>query len=281
MNLTVTSTVQLNNGVAMPWFGLGTFLSEKGLPTQNAVRWALEAGYRHIDTAAIYRNEEDVGLALRQSGIDRREVFIVTKVWNEDHGYDSTLRAYDASLKRLGTDYVDLYLIHWPVSKLRGQTWKALVKLLEEDRCRAIGVSNYTVRHLEELLAESTVVPAVNQVEFNPFLYRKELLDYCRAKGIQLEGYCPLARARKLDDPRLVAVAAKYGKTPAQVAIRWALQREVVTIPKSIHQERILENADVFDFDMAAEDMETLDALNENYWVISPAWNPETSPNWA
>jgi diketogulonate reductase-like aldo/keto reductase len=281
MNLTISSTVRLNNGVEMPSFGLGTFRSEKGLPTQNAVRWALEAGYRHVDTAAAYGNEEDVGIALRQSGIDRHQVFVVTKVWNDNQGYDSTLRAFDASLERLGLEYVDLYLIHWPVTKLRGQTWKALEKLYEQGKCRAIGVSNYMIRHLKELLAESPIVPAVNQVEFSPFLYRKELLDYCRVKGIQLEAYSPLSRGRKLGDPRLAAIAARYGKTPAQVAIRWALQHELVVIPKSIHRERILENAQVFNFEITAEDMQALDALNENYSVIQPDWDPETSPNWA
>jgi diketogulonate reductase-like aldo/keto reductase len=280
MKLTINSTVKLNNGVEMPMFGLGTFLSPKGIETQNAVRWALEAGYRHIDTARIYQNEEDVGTAVSQSKIDRKELFMVTKVWNDDQGYEKTLRACDESLKKLKTDYVDLYLIHWPVKILRGDTWKALIKLQEQGKCRAIGVSNYTIRHLDELLASSPVVPAANQVEFNPFLYRKELLDYCHARGIQLGAYSSLARAKKLEDPRLVAVAHKYNKTPAQVALRWALQHDLVVIPKSTHRERIIENAQVFDFEINAEDMQALDGLNENFWLINPPWNPETSPEW-
>ena len=163
---------------------------------------------------------------------------------------------------------------------LRGETWKALIKLQEQGKCRAIGVSNYTIRHLDELLPVTPMVPAVNQVEFNPFLYRKELLDYCHARGIRLEAYSSLSRAKKLEDPRLVAAARKYGKTPAQVALRWALQRDLVVIPKSVHRERIFENTQVFDFEITSEDMQALDNLNENYWLISPSWNPETSPEW-
>ena len=280
MKLTINTTVKLNNGVEMPKFGFGTFLSPAGKETQNAVLWALEAGYRHIDTAMIYKNEEDVGAAVAQSKISRKEIFIVTKVWNDDQGYEKTLKACDASLKRLKMDYIDLYLIHWPVRVLRGETWKALIKLQEQGKCRAIGVSNYTIRHLDELLPVTPVVPAVNQVEFNPFLYRKELLDYCHARGIRLEAYSSLSRAKKLEDPRLVAAARKYGKTPAQVALRWALQHDLVVIPKSVHRERIFENTQVFDFEITSEDMQALDNLNENYWLISPSWNPETSPEW-
>ena len=280
MNLTINTTVTLNNGVEMPVFGFGTFLSPAGTETYNSVLWALEAGYRHIDTAMIYNNEGDVGAAVAQSQINRKDLFIVTKVWNDDQGYDKTLKACDVSLKKLKTDYVDLYLIHWPVSKLRGDTWKAMIKLQEMGKCRAIGVSNYTIRHLNELLSETSVVPAINQVEFNPFLYRKELLAYNRAKGIRLEAYSSLSRAKKLEDPRLVAIAQKYNKTAAQVALRWALQHDLLVIPKSVHRERIIENAQIFDFEITPDDMIALNNLNENYWLISPAWNPETSQNW-
>jgi diketogulonate reductase-like aldo/keto reductase len=280
MKLTINTTVKLNNGVEMPMLGFGTFLSPAGKETQDAVLWALEAGYRHIDTAMIYKNEEDVGAAVAQSKISREDIFIVTKVWNDDHGYEKTLRACDASLKRLKMDYIDLYLIHWPVTALRGETWKALIKLQEQGKCRAIGVSNYTIRHLSELLPATPVVPAVNQVEFNPFLYRKELLDYCRARGIRLEAYSSLSRAKKLEDPRLAVAARKYGKTPAQLALRWALQHDLVVIPKSIHRERIIENTQIFDFEITPEDMQAINDLNENYWLINPSWNPETSTQW-
>lgn len=280
MKLTITSTLKLNNGVEMPMFGLGTFLSEKGTTTENAVLWALKAGYRHIDTAMIYSNEEDVGKAVQASGINRQEIFLTTKVWNDDQGYESTLKACNASLIRLGMDYVDLYLIHWPVKGLRSETWSALIKLQEQGKCRAIGVSNYTIRHLKELLPNTNVVPAINQFEINPFLYRKELLEYCQANHIEVTAYASLCRARKLEDPRLQAIAAKYGKTPAQVALRWGLQHRLIVIPKSVHRERIIENTLIYDFDLLPEDMAVLDNMNENFWVVPTSMNPETSPSW-
>ena len=280
MNLTLQSTLRLNNGVEIPRLGLGTFKAQEGAETYQAVQWALVAGYRHFDTASFYANEESIGKAVNESGIARSEIFLVTKVWNSDQGYDNTLRALDVSLSKLGSEYVDLYLIHWPLKGLRQETWKALLRLQEEKRCRAIGVSNYTTRHLDELLADSPITPAANQIEFNPFLYRKDLLDYCQSRGIAVEAYCPLARARKLESPGLLAIAARYAKSPAQVAIRWALQHSLVVIPKSVHRERIFENAAVFDFELNENDMRELDNLNENYWVIHPSWNPETSPQW-
>ncbi len=280
MNLTLQSTLRLNNGVEIPRLGLGTFNAQEGAETYQAVQWALEAGYRHFDTASFYANEESIGKAVNESGIARSEIFLVTKVWNSDQGYDNTLRALDVSLNKLGSEYIDLYLIHWPLKGLRRETWKALIRLQEEKRCRAIGVSNYTARHLDELLADSPIAPAANQIEFNPFLYRKDLLDYCQSKGIAVAAYCPLARARKLEAPGLLAIAARYAKSPAQVAIRWALQHGLVVIPKSVHHERIFENASIFDFELSESDMRELDNLNENYWVIHPSWNPETSPQW-
>lgn len=281
MPLTLTSTVTLNNNIPMPWFGLGTFLSEVGETTQKAVRWALEAGYRHIDTARIYQNEGDVGQAIRDSGVPRGEIFVTTKVWNDDQGYDTTLKACDASLKRLDTDYVDLYLIHWPVSNLRNETWRALTKLLEMGKTRAIGVSNFTIRHLDELLAQTDIVPAVNQIELSPFHQRSELVNYCRAKGIVIEAYSTLGRGKRANDDRLAAVGQKYGKTAAQVALRWGLQHEVVVIPKSVHRERILENANIFDFELSPADMQTIAAMEEAYSVVNPSWNPDTPGNWA
>jgi diketogulonate reductase-like aldo/keto reductase len=275
MKLTINSTLTLNNGVEMPVFGLGTFLSERGDTTRKAVLYALEAGYRHIDTAAIYGNEADVGAGVRESGIPRAEVFITTKVWNDDQGYDSTLRAFDASLSRLKMDYVDLYLIHWPVTGKRPDTWRALRHLYEQKRCRAIGVSNYTIRHLNELLAESPLVPMVNQFELHLFNTRQELVAFCQEKGIAVTSYSPLVRGRKLEDPALATIAARYHKTPAQMAIRWVLQKGLIVIPKSVHRERILENAQVFDFEITPADMAALDGLNENYSLSSPDWAPE------
>jgi diketogulonate reductase-like aldo/keto reductase len=281
MSLTITSTLRMNNGVEIPRFGLGTWQAEKGSEARQAVLWALEAGYRHIDTAAIYGNEEDVGAAVAESGLPRQDIFVVTKVWNGDQGYDTTLKACEASLKKLKLDFLDLYLVHWPVSGLRQETWRALVKLAEQGLCRSIGVSNFTVRHLDELLTGSPVVPAANQIEFSPFLNRAALKEYCQSRGIVVEAYSPLARSRKLDDPRLVGVANKYGKTPAQVAIRWALQHDLVVIPKSVRKERIVENSAVFDFALSAEDMALMDTFNEDYWTINESFNPERSPKWA
>jgi len=275
MTLSITTPLKLNNGVEMPVFGLGTFLSERGATTRKAVLYALEAGYRHIDTAAVYDNEADVGAGVRESSIPRTEIFITTKVWNDDQGYDSTLQAFDASLERLKMDYVDLYLIHWPVTGKRADTWRALIHLYEQKRCRAIGVSNYTIRHLKELLADSPLVPMVNQFELHPFNTRKELMAYCQEMGIAVTSYSPLARGRKLAEPALTAIAARYHKKPAQVAIRWVLQQDMIVIPKSVHRERILENAQVFDFEITSADMAALDRLNENYSVTSPDWAPE------
>lgn len=280
MNYTLTSTVDLPGGVKMPILGLGTFLSEPGSTTRQAVMWALEAGYRHIDTARIYNNERDVGEGVRESGLQRAEVFITTKVWNDDQGYDSTLRAYEESLKRLGMDYADLYLIHWPVPQKRLETWKALIRLREEKTVRAIGVSNFMVRHLDELLGTSDVVPAVNQVEISPFIQRKALVDYCRAKGIVVEAYSPLSRGQRLADPRLAAMAKKYGKTPAQIALRWVVQRGIVAIPKSVHRERIVENAAIFDFVIDEGDMAEIARWDEHYSVLFASWEPETSNLW-
>ncbi len=275
MDKTLPSTARLNNGVEMPYLGLGVYLAAPGTEAQNAIRYALETGYRHIDTAKLYGNERDVGIASQKSGIPREEIFITTKLWNSDHGYDQTMRACQESLNELGLSYVDLYLIHWPEEELRIETWKAMITLREEGKCRAIGVSNYTIRHLEELLADSPVVPAVNQVEFSPFLYQKDLLDFCRKNGIQLEAYAPLTRRQKFDHPAITSLAAKYGKTAAQIMIRWPLQHDVVVIPKSANRQRISENADVFDFEISSEDMALLDSLNEDFRV---SWDPSNAP---
>ena len=268
MLLSLDSRARLNNGIEIPYLGLGVYQSPPGKVTQRAVRYALDIGYRHIDTAQLYSNEEDVGYALLESGIKRDDVFVTTKVWNSYQGYDSTLQACEQSLRRLRMTYVDLYLIHWPVQGMSLDTWKAMVKLLHTGKARAVGVSNYTIQELQEILQNSDVVPAVNQVEFHPFLYQKELLGFCEKNTIQLEAYSPLTRGKRLNNPTILAVAKKYGKTPAQVLIRWSLQHGLVVIPKSIHEDRILENSQVFDFQLAPEDMRLLDSLNENLQTV-------------
>jgi diketogulonate reductase-like aldo/keto reductase len=273
--ITIDSKTKLNNGVEIPFLGLGTYQAGRGKETQEAVLCALECGYRLLDTAAMYENEEDVGEGVSKSGIPREEIFITTKLWNSDHGYDKAVAAFEKSRKSLGLSYVDLYLIHWPVEGLRNESWRALETLLEEGKCRAIGVSNYMTWHLEELLENSSTVPAVNQVEFSPYLYQKDLLEFCRSHGIQLEAYSPLTKGHKLHDPRLAGVASKYSKSSAQILVRWALQHRLVVIPKSAKRERILENADVFDFAISPEDMRFLDSFNED---LRTSWDPSTAP---
>ena len=270
MSFNIQSRIRLNNGVEIPRLGLGVYQSPPGRITQRVVRYALKIGYQHIDTAYIYGNESDVGKAVR---VQRKEVFITTKLWNtRDVGYDSAVRSCEDSLRRLGLTYVDLYLIHWPVQGIGNNTieiWKAMVNLLRDGKARAIGVSNFAVDDLKQILNDSDVIPAVNQVEFHPFLYQKDLLSFCKENGIQLEAYSPLTRARRLNHPIIMNVAKKYdNKTPAQILIRWSLQHNLVVIPKSIHEERILENSQVFDFELEDEDMKHLDSLNENLQTV-------------
>jgi diketogulonate reductase-like aldo/keto reductase len=268
MLLTLKSSAKLNNGVEIPYLGLGVYQSPPGEITLRAVKYALKIGYRQIDTAELYGNEKDVGRALRESGIRREDVFITTKVWNSHQGYDSTLYACEGSLGRLGLSYVDLYLIHWPVQGLGDETWRAMIKLLHQGKARAIGVSNYSIRELNELLEKSDIVPAVNQVEFHPFLYQEDLLRFCKNNNIQLEAYSPLTRGKRLNHPKILELAKKYNKTPAQVMIRWSLQHNVIVIPKSIHEARIKENSQVFDFQLEPKDMKLLDSLNENLYTV-------------
>ncbi len=273
--LAIDSRVALNNGVQMPVFGLGTYQTRAGKETRDAVLYALEIGYRLIDTAAMYGNEKEVGEAVRESDIPREEIFVTTKLWNSDHGYDKALAAFEESRKKLGLDYVDLYLIHWPVEGLRKESWRALETLLADGKCRAIGVSNYMTWHLDELLQSSSTVPAVNQVEFSPYLHLSDLLEYCRSHHIQLEAYSPLTKGHMLMDPKLREVAAGYSKTPAQILIRWALQKEVVVIPKSSRKERIKENSEVFDFAISEQDMKLLDSFDRD---LRTSWDPSKAP---
>ena len=253
---------ELHNGVQMPYFGLGVYLSKDGSEVINAVKEALNHGYRHIDTAAIYNNEEGLGKGVQESNVDRKDIFLVSKVWNTDQGYDATLKAFDASLERLGTDYLDLYLIHWPKGELSKETWKALEKLYKEKRVRAIGVSNFLQPHLEDWLTSAEIGPMVNQMEFHPYLVQQDLIDFCKSKEIQYEAWSPLMQGNIFDLDIMKNLASKYNKTIAQVVLRWDLQKGVVTIPKSSKKERIIANSDLFDFELSEEDVQLLDGLD-------------------
>ncbi|MGG3560657.1 aldo/keto reductase [Neobacillus rhizosphaerae] len=257
-------TTTLSNGVKMPWFGLGVFKVEEGSEVVESVKSALRNGYRSIDTAAIYQNEEGVGQAIRESGIAREELFVTSKVWNADLGYESTIAAYETSLQKLGLEYLDLYLIHWPVEGKYKEAWRALETLYKEGRVKAIGVSNFHVHHLEDVMKDAEIKPMVNQVEYHPRLAQKEVRAFCQEQGIQLEAWSPLMQGQLLDNEVLQTIAQKHNKSVAQVILRWDLQNGVVTIPKSTKEHRIIENSQVFDFELTAEDMEAIDSLNQD-----------------
>jgi diketogulonate reductase-like aldo/keto reductase len=239
------------------------------------VRNALAHGYRHIDTARVYRNEEDVGEAVRRADIPRDQIFVTTKLWNDDQGFDSALRAFDGSLKRLGLESIDLYLLHWPVARHRLDSWQALERLYAEKRVRAIGVSNFLVPHLRELLDHANVVPAVNQIELTPFLQRRDTLAFCKEHGIAVEAYSPLTRGQKLSHRVVVEVAKRVQRSPAQVLLRWGIQKNAIVLPKSTHEARIAENAALFDFALDEDAMSALDALEEN---LTTGWDPAGQP---
>lgn len=258
----VQDTASLNNGVKMPWFGLGVFKAEEGQEVQNAVKWALEAGYRSIDTAAFYQNESGVGQAIRDSEVARQDVFVTTKLWNSDQGYDSAFQAFETSMRKLNLDYVDLYLIHWPVKGKYKESWRALEEIYQSGRAKAIGVSNFLRFQLEDLLESANVVPTVNQIEYHPYLQQPELHEFCRTHQIQLEAWSPIMRGKVMAVPELIQLAETYGKTPVQITLRWMLQREVVTIPKSANRQRIQENADIYDFELTAADIELINGLD-------------------
>lgn len=253
--------VILRNGVKMPYFGLGVFQMSDGEEVENAIAYALEEGYIHIDTAAMYGNEKGVGNAIGESGKNREDIFVTSKIWNSDQGYDTTLKAFDRSMERLAFDYLDLFLIHWPVNGKYKETWKAMEKLYHEGRIKAIGVSNFLQHHLEDLMQDCDEVPMVNQMEFHPYLVQQALLDFCSTHQIQYEAWSPLMKGEIFQIPELKQIGEKYGKNPVQVVLRWNLQKGVVTIPKSTHKERIRSNANIFDFKLSAEDMNRIDAL--------------------
>lgn len=272
-------THRLSNGLPMPVIGYGTYLAPDGTAGARSILDALEAGYRLIDTASVYGNEKTVGRAVRESSIPREEIFITTKVWNTDQGYNTTLAAFDASLNRLGTDYLDLYLIHWPIPagyekdyrELNRETWKAMERLYKEGQVKAIGVSNFLPHHLEALMEEAEIIPMVNQLEINPRYHQTETVAFCREHGILVESWGPLARGGVLEEPVLCRIADKLKKSVAQICLRWELQRGIVPLPKSMHADRIRANLDVFNFSLDGEDMALIDMLDApGHYSIHP-----------
>lgn len=269
----------LHNGIKIPCIGYGTWLTTNE-QASDAVKTAIELGYRHIDTAAKYENEEGVGNGILASGIDRKELFVTSKVWNDNRGYDKTMASFEKTLADLKLDYLDLFLIHWPASPLQyddynavnRSTWKAMVELYKAGKIRAIGVSNFLPHHLDALV-ESEVVPMVNQIEFHPGQMQTETLEYCRRHNILVEAWGPLGRGKMLGNPTLVSIAQKYNKTVAQLCIRWCLQNGTLPLPKSVTPARISENADVFDFVISDEDMTTINAME---YFAGSGHNPDT-----
>ena len=253
---------KLHNGYKMPYIGLGVYKADDGEEVINAVKWALEAGYRHIDTAKAYDNEVGVGKAIKESEIPRDSIFLTSKVWNNDQGYDATIKAFNDSLKRLDTDYLDLYLIHWPVEGKYKDTWRALEHLYKEGKIKAIGVSNFLKHHLEDLIKDSEIKPMVDQLEFHPWLVQSELQDFCKQHKIQYEAWSPLMQGKVFDNETLKELGEKYGKSPAQIVIRWDLQNGIITIPKSTSKNHILSNCNVFDFELSELDMKKINALD-------------------
>ena len=265
MDLTINSTKTLHNGVEMPRFGLGVYKMTDKEAAVEAMLAAIDAGYRAIDTAAVYQNENEVGEAVRASRVKREELFITSKVWNTDQGYDNTLRAFEASLERLGFDYLDLYLTHWAIPDTYEETYRAIQRLYDEKLVRSIGVSNHQQHHLEKILAKANTKPMVNQIELHPQLTQEPLRQFCTENEIAVTSWSPLARGRLLQDPVLAKIGEAHGKSIAQVVIRWHLQSDLVVIPKSVTPSRIVENADVYDFALSTEEMKMIDGLNQDW----------------
>lgn len=264
MSISLDTTVSLHGNVNIPLLGFGTFKVKDGEDVEQAVTTALELGYRHIDTAMIYRNEEGVGRAVAESGTDRSEIFVTTKVWNSDQGYEPTLAGIDASLERLGMDYVDLYLVHWPKPENTVETWRAMEEIQETGKARAIGVSNFLTHHLDLLLEYANVIPSINQIQFHPHLQSPDLVEYCDERGIVIEAWGPLKQGLIMDDPELSAIASSHGVNVPQVVLRWMLQRGIVAIPKSVTPSRIAENADLYGFELSSEEMDTINAMDRD-----------------
>ncbi|BDH62988.1 glyoxal reductase [Lysinibacillus sp. PLM2] len=262
--MTSIPTKRLSNGVEMPYLGLGVYKMTDSEEALNAMTKALEFGYRAIDTAALYNNEVEVGEAIRASNIAREEIFVTTKVWNSDQGYDNTLKAFETSLKKLGLDYIDLYLTHWAVPDKFVDTYRAIERLYEEKLIRVPGVSNHHKHHLEKIATKANVKPMVNQIELHPYLSQKPLLNFCKENGIAVTAWAPLGRGKILEDETITNIAAKYNKTAAQIILRWHYQNDVLTIPKSVTPSRIEENMSIFDFEISADDIEAIDGLNKD-----------------
>jgi diketogulonate reductase-like aldo/keto reductase len=263
----IKGTVKLNNGIDMPYFGLGVFETKDGEEVIQSILYAIEAGYIHIDTASLYGNEKGVGEAIKQSKLKRNDIFVTSKVWNSDQGYQNTIEAFYRSLDKLGFDYLDLYLVHWPVKNRYKETWKALEFLYYKKLVRAIGISNFLKHQIEDLKETAEIIPMVNQMEFHPYLVQQELIDYCKENSIRYQAWSPLMKGQILKNDVLVKLSAKYGKTAAQIILRWDLQKEVITIPKSVRKERIIENADIFDFELVTEDIKLIDSMDKNYRI--------------
>jgi diketogulonate reductase-like aldo/keto reductase len=261
---TSNDTITLHNGVKMPVIGFGTYKIPDGKQVEESVAFALSTGYRSIDTAVIYKNETGVGKAIKNSGLSREDIFLATKIWNADQGYESTFAAFEKSKELLNTDYIDLYLIHWPVGEKYVETWKAFEELYQRGAVKAIGVCNFKIHHLEELLKNCKVKPMINQVELHPYLNQKELRDFCFKNNIYVEAWSPLMRGSVLNDENIVMLSKKYNKTPAQIILRWHIQNDVLIIPKSVNPTRMKENINVFDFKISQDDMKIIDNLNKD-----------------
>lgn len=264
-------TIDLSSNTTIPQIGFGTWLNKNEAECKNAIKTALDVGYRHFDTAQIYENEQFIGTALAESSIPRSELFVTTKIWNENMYWDGIIESFDASLQKLKMDYVDLLLLHFPVTELRGPAWGRMEDILTSGQAKAIGVSNYTIRHLEELLRESKIKPAVNQVELHVFLQQPELTAYCRENHIAIEAYSPLAHGYRMNDGTITTIAKKHNKTNSQIMLRWCVEQHFITLPKSVHPDRIKENFEIFDFALDDDDLKQIQYLDCNLRIF---WDP-------